>query len=224
MKKHIILIIISVQSLVVNFSKAQSINWANLKEENKHIINANVGVEYGTVYGVGYSYQVKNSLFPVLANIDYSFPSGNNIVDDFKTKVGGQIRWVEYNHFQFSTKIHGVFRRYENDYARLLNFGSDFSGIVGYYRSRWFVAGEFGFDKAIVTHFKHSDSYRDQYAGAVNGWYQPATGGNFYWGLQGGISFKKNDVYVRAGKTISQDLKTKPMIPFYLEVGCNIKL
>ncbi len=25
----------------------------------------------------------------------------------------------------------------------------------GYYKSEWFVAGEFGFDKAIATNFKH---------------------------------------------------------------------
>ena len=27
---------------------------------------------------------------------------------------------------------------------------------AGYYQRKWFVAGEAGFDKAIVTHFKHS--------------------------------------------------------------------
>ena len=40
----------------------------------------------------------------------------------------------------------------------LLNFGSDMSGIIGYYRAHFFVAGEAGFDKAIVTHFKHSEN------------------------------------------------------------------
>jgi hypothetical protein len=219
-KKYILIsgLILSIVSV-----NAQTINWASLKEENKHIVNANVGLEYGVIYGLGYGYQIKNSLFPIVVNLEYSFPSGNKIFDDFKTKIGGQIRWVEFHDFQFSTKIHGVFRRYENDFVRLINFGSDLSGIVGYYRPKWFVAGEVGFDKAIVTNFRHSKEYKDQFPGVVDGWYEPATGGNFYYGLQAGFSFRKHDIYLRAGKILTQDFKTTPMVPFYAQLGYNIK-
>jgi hypothetical protein len=43
----------------------------------------------------------------------------------------------------------------------ILNFASDFSGLIRYYKAKWFVAGEAGFDKAIVSHYKHSKNYRD---------------------------------------------------------------
>ncbi len=209
--------------LSVSSVNAQTINWAGLKEENKHIVNANLGMEYGVIYGLGYGYQIRNRLLPVVVNLEYSFPSGNKIFDDFKTKIGVQIRWIEFHNFQFSTRIQGIFRRYENDFARLLNFGSDMSGIAGYYRSKWFVAAEVGFDKAIVTNFRHSKLFREQYPDAVDGWYQPATGGNFYYGLQAGFSFGKQDIYLRAGKMLTQDFKTKPMVPVYGQLGCNIK-
>ena len=97
------------------------------------------------------------------------------------------------------------------------------SGIVGYYRPKWFVAGEFGFDKAIVTHFRHSKAYKDQYPGVVDGWYEPATGGNLYYGLQAGFSFRKQDIFLRAGKILTQDYKTTPMVPIYGQLGYNIK-
>jgi hypothetical protein len=223
MKTLIKIIIITGLIPSIRTVNAQTINWASLKEENKHIINANFGMEYGVIYGLGYGYHIKTRLFSVVANLEYSFPSGNKIPDDFKTKIGGQIRWIEYHGFQFSTKIHGVFRRYGNDFDQLINFGSDMSGIVGYYRPRFFVAGEIGFDKAIVTHFKHSREYKDQYPGVVDGWYEPATGGNFYYGLQAGFSFWKQDVYLRAGKILTQDFKTTPMIPIYGQLGYNIK-
>jgi hypothetical protein len=223
MKNYNVYILISVLTLSISSVDAQTINWASLKEENKHIVNASFGLEYGVIYGLGYGYQIRTRLFPIVANVEYSFPSGNKIFDDFKTRIGGQIRWIEYHNFQFSTNIHGVFRRYENDFVQLLNFGSDMSGIVGYYRHKWFVAGEVGFDKAIVTHFRHSKDYKDQYSGVVNGWYEPATGGNFYWGLQAGFSFRKHDIYLRAGKILTQDYKTTPMIPFYGQLGYNIK-
>lgn len=155
--------------------------------------------------------------------VEYSFPSGNNIIYDFKTKIGAQIKWIEFHDFQFSTKLYGVFRRYENDFVRLANFGSDMTGIVGYYRPKWFVAAEVGLDKAIVTQFKQSIAYNEQYSGVKNGWYKPSTGGNFCYGLQTGVSFKKNDINLRIGKILTQDFKTTPMVPFYAQLGYNRK-
>ena len=223
MKTLMKIIFISGLILSIRSVNAQTINWASLNEGNRHIVNANFGLEYGVIYGLGYGYQINTRLFPIVVNLEYSFPSGNKIFDDFKTKIGVQIRWIEYHGFQFSTKIHGVFRRYRNNFDRLVNFGSDVSGIIGYYRPKMFVAGEVGFDKAIVTHFIHSKEYKDQYLDVVDGWYEPATGGNFYYGLQSGFSFRKQDIYLRAGKILTQDYKTTPTVPFYGQLGCNIK-
>ena len=223
MKKYKENILITVMVLFISSVNAQTINWAGLKAEDKHILSASFGLNYGVIYGLGYGHQFKTRLFPIIAELEYSVPSGINILSDFKTKIGGQIRWIDYHGFQFSTKIHGVFRRYENDFNRLLNFGSDMSGIAGYYRPHFFVAGEAGFDKAIVTHFKHSEEYKDQYQGVVDGWYEPATGGNFYYGLQAGFSLWNQDIWLRAGKILTQDFKTTPMIPIYGQVGLNIK-
>lgn len=223
MKTSIKQILIALLTLLMGSVNAQTLNWANLKKENHHIINANFGMEYGTIYGLSYAYQINTRVFPIVANMEYSFPSGHNLFDDMKTKIGGQIRLIQYRHFQFSAKLHGVFRRHETELVRLLNFGSDFSGILGYYRPKWFFAGEFGFDKAIVSHFKHSNAYRDQHPQVVDGWYEPATGGNFYYGFQTGFSIKKQDIYLKAGKMYAQDFKTKPLLPFYGQLGVNFK-
>ena len=223
MKTSVTYLVIAALVLFINPLSAQTINWASLKKENKHIIHTNVGVAYGMNYGIGYGYQVKNKWFPAMVDVEYSFPSGDKIFDDFKVKIGGQIRWIEYRNFRFSTGIHGVFRRYGNDFVRLVNFGSDISGVVGYYRTKWFVAGEVGFDKAIVTNFKHTKAYKDQFPGVADGWYEPATGGNFNYGLQAGYSFSKCDVNIKAGKLLTQDFKTQPTIPFYVQLGGNFR-
>jgi hypothetical protein len=202
---------------------SQSINWKSLKKEQRHIINVNAGIDYGITAGAGYSYQLKSGL-PVVLNAEYSFPGGKNLSDDFKTKIGGYIRLYQHNNFQFSAKVQGVFRRYQNSFATLLNFGSDMSGIIGYYKPKWFVAGEAGFDKAIVTHFKHSEAYKENFPSVKDGWYEPATGGNFYYGLQTGFSFRRNDIYLKAGKLITQDFSSTPLLPFYLQAGYNIRL
>jgi hypothetical protein len=222
MKPYNSYILVVVLTLFISSVQAQTINWASLKD-NKHIINANLGAEHGVVYGFGYGYQIKTRFLPIIANIELSAPTGNKTFDEFKTKIGGQIRLIKYQSFQFSTRIHGVYRSYENGFVRLQNFGSDLSGIIGYYRPKWFVSGEFGFDKAIVTHFKHAKAYKDQYTGVVDGWYEPATGGNLNYGLQAGVSFKKYDVYLRAGKMLTQDFETTPLVPLYGQLGCNLK-
>lgn len=199
-------------------SEAQTLNWSSLSPEQRNIINVNLGYDFGFTYGIGYMRQV-NTKVPILLNLELSQPSGKEAFDDFKTKIGGQVRVYQVNHFQFIAKVQGVFRRYHNDYVRLLNFGSDMSAVIGYYKPRWFASSEFGFDKAVVTHFKHSDRYRENFPDVRDGWYKPATGGNFYFGLQGGISFKSKDITLKFGKVIQQDLKTNPTIPFYVQIG-----
>lgn len=223
MKQKIIYLVLALLIGAAGTTNAQSMNWGNSKKENKHIITAHAGWENGLVYSLGYSYRVNERLFPAYVSVDVSAPSGNKLADDFKTRIGGNILWLKHRDFRFSTNLYAVFRRFGNEYARLVNFGSDFSGVIGYYRKRWYVAGEAGFDKAIVTHFRHSEKYKAQYPGVVNGWYEPATGGMFYYGMQAGFSFGRNDLWLKAGKTLAEDFKTKPVVPMYGQLGYNLK-
>lgn len=200
--------------------KTQPLNWANNQENSRHLISVQAGILYGLTFSVGYSYQLPSRL-PIRLNAEYSFPSGKIWTDDFKTRIGGEIGLIRSNHFQVNTRLYGVFRRYQNDFARILNFGSDIGLSAGYYRNKWFVAPEIGFDKAIVSNFKHSPAYRDVYPSAQDGWYQPSTGGNFYYGLQAGFSVNKSDITLAGGKIITQDFKTEPNLPLYLQLGLN---
>jgi hypothetical protein len=223
MKQLKILIVIAVCLYKPAVGLSQTLNWASLKNDQKHIFNINAGVEHGLISGAGYGYQLR-SKSPIVLNAEYSFPAGENLFDDFKTKIGGQVRFYKTGDVHFSAKFYGVFRRYESDFVRLVNFGSDISATVGYYKTKWFVAGEAGFDKAIVTHFKHTESYKALYPTVKDGWYEPSTGGNFYYGLQMGYSFKKNDIYLKAGKIVKQDFQSQPLIPFSFQLGFNIKI
>lgn len=209
--------------MLQHYCNAQVINWASLKKAGRHIINVNVALDHGTNFGVGYAHQLKTRI-PLLLNAEYSFPSGKNMTDDFKTKIGGQVRLLKTNNVLISARLQGIFRRYQNPMARMLNFGSDMGAVIGYYKYKWFASAELGFDKAIITHFKHSDIAKQNYPGIKDGWYEPATGGNFYYGIQAGYSFPKYDVYLKAGNVIEQDLKTKPFLPFYAQLGWNIKI
>lgn len=202
---------------------SQTVNWASLNKDQRHIMNVNAGVEQGLVFGLGYGHQLRSAL-PLVLEADYSFPAGETLFDDFKTRIGAELRFYKAGNFLFSAKLHGLFRRYENGFARLLNFGSDVSATAGYYKPKWFVAAEAGFDKAIITHFKNSENYKAIYPLAKDGWYEPSTGGNFYYGLQTGYSAKQADIYVKGGKIIAQDFETKPLVPFFIQLGIDVRL
>jgi hypothetical protein len=202
-------------------SFSQIVNFSTLKKAEKHIATFTTGLEYGLVFGAGYGYQLKSKR-PIILNAEFSIPSGENMFDDFKTKLGGQINFYQLKSFHFTGKVQGIYRRNQNDYVQLQNFGAELTASAGYYKRKWFTAAEVGFDQAIVTHFKHSNSYKQIYQGVQDGWYEPATGGNFYLGLQTGYSFKRSDIYLKGG-TVSTQNFSKPMLPFYAQLGYTIK-
>ncbi len=217
-----ILFVVIICSALQGF--CQSINWESLKSEQKHILNIQTGWDYGLVFGAGYSHQL-NSKLPLLLNVSYSFPSGDKLFDDFKTKLGGQVRLYKVRNVQFSTSIHGMYRRYENPLVRLQNFGTEITAVIGYYKPKWFLAGEVGFDKAIATQFKHTKLYKETiFENVKDGWSEPATGGNFNYGIQAGYSFQRSDILFEIGIVNTQDFKSTPLIPYYLQLGFNYKI
>ena len=217
---------IAVVSILVCFlyqqSFSQTLNFNNLKREDKQIVTANAGLDYGLVYGAGYGYQVKSKK-PLILSVQLSGPSGENLTDDFKTKIGAQMRFYKIRNFHFTAKAHGIYRKNKNDFVALQNFGAEVSATIGCYKQKWFTAVEVGFDKAIVTHFKHSEDYKQIYPGVQDGWYEPATGGNFNFGVLGGYSFKRSDIFLEGGLVTTQNF-SKSQLPFYGRLGYTIRL
>lgn len=204
---------------------AQVINWKNISMKQRHLLHVNVGADYGVTAVAGYHQLLHGRKFPAWFGGDFSVPSGKQTAaDDFKVKLGAQIRVVALNHIQISARLQAVTRRYQNQSVRLFNFGSDMAATVGYYSQKWYWAVESGFDKAIVTNFKHSEWYRKNiYDHVKDGWYEPATGGNFYYGFQTGYSMSKMDVTLKAGKLLLQDFISTPLLPFYGQLGVNFR-
>jgi hypothetical protein len=223
MKKIKTLMLIMILFCICKKGIAQTLNW-NTLENSKHIIAAGIGWDYSVSYSLGYAYQVQAKT-PLLLTANFSIPSGENLLDDFKTKVGAQLLLLNKANLKGSIGLNGIYRSYENPLVRLQNFGAELKGTVGYYKTRWFVAGEVGFDKAIVTHFRHSQTFEETiFPDVKDGWYEPTSGGNFQYGIQTGYSFKKSDVTFNIGKVTTQDFKTSPLIPYYLTLGFNYRI
>ncbi|HEX6333358.1 MAG TPA: hypothetical protein VFZ78_03965 [Flavisolibacter sp.] len=193
------------------------LNWRALQNGQSHMIQVHAGLDYSTSLGIGYAFRLPVN-FPVVAQADYSFPAGENVLDDFKTRLGAQAEVLHVGNFSAAVSAYGVFRRFENQTARIVNFGSSFSSVVGYFKRGWHAAAQVGFDKAITSQVKHSKWMHENYPGIQDGWYIP-TGGNFTYGVQTGVSMGTHDVTVKAGRVLTQDFKTAPFIPYYVQVG-----
>lgn len=115
-----------------------------------------------------------------------------------------------------------VTRGTDNAIYRAVNLGSDFTAAAGMYRPRWFVAGEFGFDKNIVTHVRHSDWYHTYfYPEARDGWYLPG-GGTFHYGVTGGVAFGPTEVALRVGQRRTEDFN-EVLPPVYAGLGVGFR-
>lgn len=216
MKKIITIITITV--IASGSLLAQNINWRSLSHDQRHIAYVNFGYDYSMTAQFGYGYKLgKNN--PVLLSADYSFPMGNNLFDDHKVRIGGQIEAFSWKNFSLTARVMMVYRRYANEMVRIVNFGSEFSAIAGYYKRNWYIAGEFGFDKSVISHLRHSETIIDYYPEITDGWYMPS-GGNYFYGITGGVTiFNDFDLNARVGLTNAQKNDEDPAIPYYLQIG-----
>jgi hypothetical protein len=136
---------------------------------------------------------------PLLAYLESSIAMGDLDLRDYRARLGVQASMLSWRDMRLTGNVAFVTRGTRNPIFDATSMGADVGGTIGMYRPRWFVAGEAGYDKAIITHLAHSDQYRTQYyADAKDGWYID-TGGIRRFGLVGGISRGRWDLVLRAG-------------------------
>lgn len=99
--------------------------------------------------------------------------------------------------------------KYQTNLVSLQNFANDTKETFGFYKPKCFMVTEDGFDKAILIRFKHSQKLKDEiYVNVVDEWYEPAIGGNSYYGFSMGYFLKKANITSFLGKIISLYFKT----------------
>ena len=203
-------------------SVSQNINWRALREDNPNIVQLNAGYDFGVTTQLGY-YRAFTMIKPAMVGLDFSFPMGNNLLDDFKVRLGGQVEVVEFHGFSATIKISSVFRRYQTELVRIVSFGSDFAVLAGYCTPTWSIGGEFGFDKSITSQFKNSEIMRAYFPATKDGWYVP-TGGHYYYGMQGGKTIGESfDLSLRLGATRAQFNDENAVLPLYFQMGLGVR-
>lgn len=220
MKKTIIACLLLLGSSTLSF--AQIINWKSLQADQPNLLSLQLGYDFGITTQIAYN-RVLNTTKPMALSLDYSFPMGKRIADDFKIRLGGQMEVLAWNGWSLTAKAAAVSRRQATSLIRLQNFGAELALQLGYYRPTWHIAGAFGFDKSIITHLKHTDIIRDKHPTIKDGWLIPV-GGHFFYGILGSKTIGKTlELSLRAGFTNAQGNDENAILPYYAQVGLTKK-
>jgi hypothetical protein len=207
--------------IIIQNTNAQTNNWRRL-DSVKNIARLYGGLDYGIVYGLHYGRIIKTKNIIWIPFADVSLPLGNNPVDDYKFKVGTTAKVFQYKSWIASVDVSIINRQNKNPFVRMHSLGSESGFQIGYYKSKWFVNFNFSTDNSLTTHLKHSDAYKGNYSGVKDGWYQN-TANNFSIGGNLGVSFGRSDITLKLGQIFTQNFKTKPSLPIYIQIGYNYK-
>jgi hypothetical protein len=200
---------------------AQDLNLSTL-DQASNIVHVTTGAEYALVARAGYTRVVPFLDRQLVLSSDLTLPWAKLDVSDFCVRIGVLVPVVGSAHWKLAGTATPTVRGTKNDISRMTSVGADLGAVGGYYTRRWFVAGELGFDWAMLTYVAHRDVYRsDVFAGARDGWYANP-GGNLRAGLQAGLSFGRYDVILRVGQVRGVD-GAPPLLPVYGTLAFNAR-
>jgi hypothetical protein len=202
-------------------ARAQALNFGAL-DDAANVVHFRSGAEHGFVAGVGYARVVPVFERPLVLSADVSLAWAALDVSDHQIRIGARLPALEVRRWKLIAGVAPTLRGNETAINRMTNLGVDVAMVGGYYARRWFAAAELGFDWALSTYIAHKDSYRTlTFPDARDGWYANP-GGNARAGGQGGVSFGRYDVILRAG-FVRDITGAAPLLPFYGTLAVNAR-
>ena len=190
-------------------------------ETHPNRVYATFGLDPAFVATTGYGRVIRLYGHDFQLTADIGLATAQLDTRDFRARVGTQTSLLRWRSLHLTGSATFITRGTENSIYKALDFGADLTGALGLYRRRWFVAGEFGKDKAIITHVTNSAWYKTYiYPDAKDGWYLDA-GGTLHYGLAAGLALGAMEIVARAGwlRTETWDQMSPPV---YASVGLGI--
>jgi hypothetical protein len=199
--------------------QAQVLHWAEEYAADKQYFQVQGGLDISFIAGIGYGRKFTVLGAPAMASVALEVPTGNHVLDDYSIKTGIQNLWWQNNHWGFSTALHPLLRRYHNNFVTLQNIGLEAGLVFGHYRKAWFIAVEAHHDWALMTHFKHSVFYKNNFPEVQDGWASGLTGGSIRLGGQVGFRWKKHGLALQAGNQYARRFYPGILVPLYARLS-----
>jgi hypothetical protein len=166
---------------------------------NPNRVYSTLGIDPAVLPTVGYARIVRLFGHPFQLAGDVGVVAAEWDTRDFRARLDAFTSLLRWRSLHLTGSAAFITRGTSNSIYDGLNFGADFTGALGVHRHRWFAAGEFGFDKAVITHITHSEWYRQYfYPEAKDGWYLTG-GGTFHYGLAAGVTLGPTELVARYG-------------------------
>ncbi|MFC1539476.1 hypothetical protein ACFL6H_08630 [Candidatus Latescibacterota bacterium] len=217
----VLIVMISIFALHLNMVNAQVLSPVSAGEQSVYF---NLGLEpsVGTTMGYVLGKHIGLLNRDMMLFGEFNIPVTKFDLGDSQIRFGAQTSLLRHRKWDFSLGVAIAARKTKNSIFDAYGFGADITGLIGYYSNRWSVAGEIGYDKAMITHLTHSDWYKTYfYSDAKNGWYAN-TGGTFHYGLRGGFMIGRTEITLRAG--IQKTEAFRDMLPpYYGSLGVNYR-
>jgi hypothetical protein len=220
MSRHLLLI----ATLVASLPHAASAQWNLARRSTGDTrLSMSVGVDPAVIGSIGLHHTVRVLGLRTQLGADAGVVAGNADLRDYRTRLGAEVQLVAFGDVRAAAHLSGIVRGTSTLLFRGTNVGADAGLTVGRYRRGWFVAGEAGFDKAILTHLVHSDWYRERvYRDAKDGWYLD-NGGTWRFGTAVGLNIGATELLLRAGLHRTQGWEPL-LVPAYLSIGVGFDL
>ncbi len=192
-------------------------NVARLATEPNRVYAA-FGLDPAFVGSMGYGRVISVMKHAIQFTGDVGVATAHVDTRDFRARLGVQTSLVRWGSLHLTGSATAIARGTENSIYRGFDWGADLTATLGIYRHGWFVAGEFGKDKAVITYVTNSDWYRTHYYPDVkDGWYLDA-GGTYHLGGAAGFALGRMEVAGRFGILRTEHLK-EMMPPLYASLG-----
>lgn len=194
--------------------RSQDIAWFANDQNSGHVVSLHIGADFVTGFGLSYGYKFKGKI-PFVIGTELTTPFGGQIMDDFEASLTAQTIFHPLKNVGISIKPSMTCRRYGSEAAVLVNISAGLGTTIGYYRDKWSIAAQAGYDHIGATLIKPR-LLQEYYPGSREDWYG-STGGNFNFGLVASYWMKSTGLSIRVGKTFGQNFEDNPTIPYYAD-------
>ncbi len=207
-------------SALVARDAAAQWNVARMGEQANRVY-ATFGLDPAFVGTTGYGRVIRLYGHAFQLTADIGLATAQLDTRDFRARVGTQTSLLRWRSLHLAGSATFITRGTQNQVYKALDFGADLTGALGLYRHGWFVAGEVGKDKAIITHVTNSEWYRKYfYPEAKDGWYLDA-GGTIHYGVTAGLALGPMELAARFGWLRAEN-GDQMMPPMYATLGVGV--
>ncbi len=214
-------------SLVLVVAVGQLSAQTTLNESpSKNRISTRFGIEPTTMLGIIYERNfdvgLKNRKLTAYGEFNSSFFRYG--LDNSEIKIGGIIPIVQYGSFMVINNLGFSTGHTTNRHFESRRFAVSDEIAAGLYKTRWFVATTFEYEKIYRSHIEHTEFYRTTYyPDAKDGWYKGA-GGFFQLGIEGGRTFKeKVDLHMELKFPFTEKFNAYGGAGMHLNIGVGYR-